>query len=277
MLVDCGEGTQLQIQRFGISFAKITDIFISHLHGDHFLGLPGLLSTMALHGAEGTVRVHTFRQGAELLDSILSLLCRERPYTLEYNIIDPGAPGIVLDDTHLQVKAFALSHRVPCVGFRFSEKPKARHIDGEAVQYYGVPHYDMPALRDGADWTAPDGRTIANALLTREPSPARSYAYCSDTIFNPQVARAVEGVDVLYHEATYGNDNAHKAEARGHSTASQAAEIARLAGAGHLVIGHYSKMITDTEALADEARRIFPATTPASEGMVIDMDRLTIE
>lgn len=277
MLVDCGEGTQLQIQRYGISFAKITDIFISHLHGDHFLGLPGLLSTMALHGTEGTVRVHTFRQGAELLESILNVLCRDRPYTLEYDIIDPGAPGIVLEDNNIEVKAFPLSHRVPCVGYRFSEKPKGRHIDGEAARYHGVPHYAMDALRAGADWTAPDGRIIPNALLTCEASPSRSYAYCSDTAFNPQVARAVAGVDVLYHEATYGNDGAHNAEGRGHSTAIQAAEIARLAGAGQLVLGHYSKAITDPEVLAREARQIFPATTAGREGMVIDMDRLTIE
>ncbi len=272
MLIDCGEGTQLQLRRFGVSFAKITDIFLSHLHGDHFLGLPGLLSTMALHSVGGTVRVHTFAEGAELLERILNTLCRERPYTLEYDIIDPGAPGIVLDDKHLTVRAFPLSHRVPCVGYRFTEKPKLRHINGEAARFHGVPHYAMQSLREGADWTRPDGTVVTNDRLTLPPSPSRSYAYCSDTSYNEQIARHVRGVDVLYHEATYGNDNAAKAATRGHSTAAEAARIARMAGAGRLVIGHYSKIITDEEALAEEARAIFPDTIAAREGLVIDLD-----
>lgn len=272
MLIDCGEAAQLQLRRFGVSFAKITDIFISHLHGDHFLGLPGLLSTMALHSVGGTVTVHTFAEGAELLESILAVLCRERPYELKYDIIDPGAPGIVLEDKHLSVRAFPLSHRVPCVGYRFDEKPKLRHINGPAAVYHGVPHYAMQSLREGADWTRPDGTVVQNSALTTPPSPSRSYAYCSDTAFNRDVARHVRGVDVLYHEATYGNDNAAKAESRGHSTAAQAAETARMAGAGRLVIGHYSKMITDEEALAAEARAIFPDTVAAREGLVIDLD-----
>lgn len=272
MLIDCGEGTQLQLRRFGVSFAKITDIFLSHLHGDHFLGLPGLLSTMALHSVGGTVRVHTFAEGAELLERILNTLCRERPYTLEYDIIDPGAPGIVLDDKRLTVRAFPLSHRVPCVGYRFTEKPKLRHINGEAARFHGVPHYAMQSLREGADWTRPDGTVVPNDRLTLPPSPSRSYAYCSDTSYNEQIARHVRGVDVLYHEATYGNDNAAKAATRGHSTAAEAARIARMAGAGRLVIGHYSKIITDEEALAEEARAIFPDTIAAREGLVIDLD-----
>lgn len=271
MLIDCGEAAQLQLRRFGVSFAKITDIFISHLHGDHFLGLPGLLSTMALHSVGGTVRVHTFAQGAELLSGILDVLCRERPYQLEYDIIDPAAPGIVLDDKHLQVRAFPLSHRVPCVGYRFTEKPKLRHINGEAARYHNVPHYAMQSLREGADWISPDGRVVPNAVLTTPPSPSRSYAYCSDTSFNRDVARHVRGVDVLYHEATYGSDNASKATSRGHSTAAEAAEIARMAGVGRLVIGHYSKMITDEEALAAEARQVFADTVAAREGLVIDL------
>lgn len=271
MLIDCGEGTQLQLRRFGLSFAKITDIFISHLHGDHFLGLPGLLSTMSLHQVGGTVTVHTFAEGAEVLRRILDVFCHELTYELRFDIIDPGAPGIVYEDKHLTVKAFSLSHRVPCVGYAFREKPKLRHIDGEAVKYYGVPHYAMQSLREGADWTAPDGTVIPNARLTGEPSRAAGYAYCSDTAFNPHVASSVRGVDVLYHEATYGEDDAAKAGARGHSTAREAGRIASLAGVGRLVIGHYSKIISDEEALAEEARKEFAPTEAAREGMVIEL------
>ncbi len=271
MLVDCGEGTQLQLRRYGLSFSKITDIFISHLHGDHILGLPGLLSTMSLHQVGGTVTVHVFSEGAELLKRILDVFCHELTFELRYDIIDPGAPGIVFDGKHLTVKAFSLSHRVPTVGFLFTEKPRLRHIDGEAVKYHGVPYYAMQSLREGADWTAPDGKVIPNVLLTKAPGRSMSYAYCSDTSFNLQIASAVRGVDVLYHEATYGKADAAKAAARGHSTACDAARIAAAAGAGRLVIGHYSKKLTDENALADEAREIFKNVVPAYEGMVIEL------
>lgn len=274
MLVDCGEGTQMQLRRYGIAFGKITDIFISHLHGDHLLGLPGLLSTMSLHTVEGTVTVHIFREGAEMLRTVMDVLCPTLSFDLKYNIIDPGAPGVLLDGKHLTVRAISLSHRVPAVGFVFAEKPKLRHIDGEAVRFHGVPHYALPAIREGADWTAPDGKVIPNRYLTTDPSPARSYAYCSDTAYNPHVAHAVRGVDVLYHEATYGEADAHKAAPRGHSTAVQAARIAAEAGVGMLVIGHYSQVITDEEALAEEARAIFPNTVAGHEGLTIEMDCL---
>ncbi len=272
MLIDCGEGTQLQLRRFGLSFSKITDIFISHLHGDHFLGLPGLLSTMSLHQVSGHVTVHTFAECASIMQQLLQLVCRERTYELEFNIIDPGAPGVLLDDKYLTVRAFSLSHRVPCVGFRFDEKPKLRHIDGESAKFYGVPHYAMQSLREGADWINADGQTIPNSRLTIDPTPSHSYAYCSDTAFNPHVAKSVKGVDVLYHEATYGDDAGSKAEERGHSTARQAAQIAALAGAGRLVIGHYSKTITNEEVLVRQASEVFPNVIAAREGLTIDLD-----
>lgn len=271
MLIDCGEGTQLQLRRFGISFAKITDIFISHLHGDHFLGLPGLLSTMALHSVEGTVTIHTFAEGADILRRLMDIFCRERTFRIVYDIIDPKNPGVVYEDDNLTVTAFPLFHRVPCVGYIFREKPKRRHIDGEAAKFYAIPPYAMNSLRDGNDFVAPDGTVIPNSRLTKDPSPSMSYAYASDTVFNPDVAEAVSGVDVLFHEATYGDDGEFKAAPRGHSTARQAARIAQMAGVGRLVIGHYSKVITDSEALADEAREEFPHVTAANEGLKIDL------
>lgn len=271
MLIDCGEGTQLQLRRYRVPYSRITDIFVSHLHGDHCLGLPGLLSTLALHQIGGTVTVHIFRQGAEWLDATLKQFCRERPFNLEYNIIDPGAPGILLNNKTLSVKAFSLSHRVPCVGFIFKEKPKLRHIDGEAVRYHNIPHYAMQSLREGMDWASDDGTIIPNERLTSPPSRSASYAYASDTAFNPQVAMSVRGVDVLYHESTYGDDNEAKAEARGHSTARQAAEIAKLAGVQRLYIGHYSKRITDPQILVEQARTVFPQTFATNEGLTIDI------
>ncbi len=271
MLIDCGEGTQLQLRRYGCSFAKITHIFLSHLHGDHFLGLPGLLSTMALHDVGGTVTIHTFAEGAALIRNILDLVCRDRPYTLKFDIIDPKNPGIVYSDSQLEVEAFPLYHRVPCVGYIFREKPKKRHINGEAAKFYGVPHYAMESLREGADLVLPDGRVIANSLLTKDPDKAMSYAYCSDTTFDPRVAEAIHGVDVVYHEATYGDDMEHKAKPRGHSTARQAARIAAMAEASKLVIGHYSKTVESTDSLVAEATEEFPIVIAANEGLTIEL------
>lgn len=271
MLIDCGEGTQLQLRRYGCSFAKISHIFLSHLHGDHFLGLPGLLSTMALHDVGGTVTIHTFAEGAALIRNILDLVCRDRSYTLKFDIIDPKNPGIVYSDSQLEVEAFPLYHRVPCVGYIFREKPKKRHINGEAAKFYGVPHYAMESLREGADLELPDGRVIANSLLTKDPDRAMSYAYCSDTTYDPRVAEAVRSVDVLYHEATYGDNMEAKAKPRGHSTARQAARIAEIAGAGKLVIGHYSKTVEDPAALVAEASEEFKNVIAANEGLVLNL------
>lgn len=272
MLIDCGEGAQLQMRRYGCSFARVSHIFLSHLHGDHFLGLPGLLSTMALHDVGGTVTVHTFAEGADLLARVLDLVCHDRSYKLEFNIIDPAAGGIVYSDSQFEVEAFPLYHRVPCVGYIFREKPKKRHINGEMAKFYGVPHYAMESLREGADLVLPDGRVIDNRILTTDPDPSLSYAYCSDTVFDTRVAEAVRGVDVVYHEATYGDEGAHKARPRGHATARQAARIAAMAGASRLVIGHYSQTVEDTSVLVAEATEEFPDVIAAGEGMVIDLD-----
>lgn len=272
MLIDCGEGTQLQLRRYGLSFAKITDIFISHLHGDHFLGLPGLLSTMALHEVQGTVTVHTFAEGADILRRMMDIFCRERSYKLEFDIIDPKNPSTVYEDNNIEVMAFPLYHRVPCVGYIFREKPKRKHIDGEMVRFYGVPHYLMNAIRDGEDFVKPDGTVVPNERLTSPADPSVSYAYCSDTAFDMRVAEAVKGVDVIYHESTYGDDRAHNAAPRGHSTAREAGKIAEAAGVKTLVIGHYSKTIADESILAAQAAEEFDGTViAANEGLTIDL------
>lgn len=270
-LVDCGEGTQLQMRRFGLSYAKVTDIFISHLHGDHFLGLPGLLSTMALHGVEGTVTVHVFKEGAEILQRIMDVFCRPDTFEIRYDIIAKGESRVLFEDGNLQVECFPLYHRVACSGFIFREKTKQRHLKGEVAKFYGVPHWRIPEIKAGADYVLEDGTVVPNRALTSDADPAMSYAYCSDTAFDERVARAVSGVDVLYHEATYGDDSEYKAAPRGHSTARQAAKIAVLAGVRRLVIGHYSKTYKDSAVLASEAREVFADVADASEGMVIEL------
>ncbi len=270
MLIDCGEGTQLQLRRFGGNFARIDHIFVSHLHGDHFLGIPGLLSTMALHSIEGAVTIHTFKDGAEMLRRIIDYVCRDRSFALKFDIIDPKNPGIVYEDDNLTVKAFPLYHRVPCVGYRFDEKPKKRHIKRDAVDFYGLPHYMFNDIKDGMDIILPDGRVIPNEHLTTDPTPSMSYAYCSDTAFDMRVAEAVAGVDTIYHEATYRDADEYKAAPRGHCTARQAGMIAQAAGARRLVLGHYSSSIKNEAELAVQAAEEFKGEVIAgNEGLEI--------
>lgn len=272
LMIDCGEGAQLSMRKQRLKFSHLTDVFISHLHGDHFLGLPGLLSTLALHQEGGTITVHITEEGARLLRTIMNVLCRDTSFELKYDVYDPSSGGVLLDEKSLTVTAFPLYHRVPCCGFRFDEKPKLRHIRGEMAKFHNIPVYRLPEIKAGADYVTPDGRTIPNHVLTSDADPSMSYAYCSDTAFDERIAESISGVDVLYCEATYGDDKAAKATQRGHSTAREAAKLAKLAGVKKLVIGHFSKSILDEMPLVLQAREIFPNTIAANEGMVIDIN-----
>ena len=272
MLVDCGEGAQLSICRQHLNFSRLTDVFISHLHGDHLLGLPGLLSTLSLHGKGGKVRVHIFEKGARLMHEILSTVGHETSFEIEYDILDPNGTHVIYEDNALTVKSFPLYHSVPCLGFRFDEKPKPRHLRGDMAKFLEIPVRELAGIKAGADFVRADGTVFTNDRLTTPADPSASYAYCSDTMFNPAVAESVRGVDLLYHEATYGDELAVKGDERGHSTASEAAEIARLAGAKRLLIGHYSSRYNDTVELLQQARAVFPDTIAATEGMKIDLN-----
>lgn len=269
-MIDCGEGAQLSMRRMKLKFSRLSHIFISHLHGDHLLGLPGLLSTLSLHGKTGTVTVHTFAEGIELLKPVVDYLCREPSFEIVWHEIAPDG-GRILETDSLTVDAFPLYHRVPAVGFLFKETPKPRHLIGDMIKFHEVPVSRMAAIKAGADWVKPDGTVVSNARLTRDPDPAMSYAYCSDTLYNQAVAEAVKGVDLVYHEATYVDADEVKAHERGHSTASEAARIARKAGAGRLLIGHFSKSYPDEETHRAEASALFPNTLIANEGMIIDL------
>ena len=273
MMIDCGEGAQVQMRRQGLKFSRLSHIFISHLHGDHVFGLPGLVSTMALHEKGGTLTIHTFDEGIKVLKPLLDYFCRETPFEILWNEIKPGETMTLLDTPSLTVESFPLFHRIPCSGFIFREKPKARHLNGELARFFNIPVRDIAAIKAGADWTRPEtGEVIPNERLTTPADPSRSYAYCSDTIPSPLVATAVNGVDLLYHEATYAEDNAHKANPRGHSTAREAGEIARMARAGRLMIGHYSKRYLDETPLVEQARESFGGEViAANEGLVIDI------
>jgi len=273
MMIDCGEGAQLAMRKMKLKPTRLNHIFISHLHGDHCFGLPGLVSTMALLNRTNSLTIHTFKDGAELFGQWLDYFCRERPFEVRFNIIDTHK-RVIWEDDALTVTTFPLVHRVPAVGFLFREKPKLRHIVGEEVKRLGVPHYVMNSLRQGQDWISPEGLVIPNDQLTTPADPAISYAYCSDTKFSRRVIRSIEGVDWLYHEATYDDSLRAKAHKRYHSTALEAATVAREAGAKQLILGHFSKRYIDETPLLEEARSVFPATRLAHEGLTVDLNEI---
>ena len=273
MMIDCGEGAQLAVRRMKLKLMRLNHIFISHLHGDHCFGLPGLVSTMALLNRTNSLTIHTFKDGAELFGQMLDYFCRERPFEVRFNIIDTHK-RIIHEDDAMTVSTFPLVHRVPAVGFVFREKPKLRHIIGEEIQRLNIPHYAMNSLRQGEDWIAPDGTVIPNDQLTTPADPAISYTYCSDTKFSKRVIKYVEGVDWLYHEATYDESLRLKAHKRYHSTALEAATVARDASVKQLIIGHFSKRYLDEIPLLQEALSVFPNTRLANEGQIIDLNQL---
>ena len=265
-LIDCGEGTQMQLMRAHCRFNRLRHIFISHLHGDHCYGLPGLLSTMGLTGLDGEVVVHLPEEGVQLFKPLLDysangLRVEFAPYSYGNHI--------VYEDKSLTVNTVPLKHRLPCVGFVFREKPRLRHLNNEMARFHEVPVRERQAIKEGADYVKPDGTVIRNEILTTPAEPSRTYAYISDTLPLKAVISEVTEADLLYHEATFAECDLARAKETFHSTARQAAEIARDAHVKRLVIGHYSARYEDLSELHREAEAVFPGTILGNEGTVI--------
>ncbi len=269
-MIDCGEGAQLTMRKMRLKYTRLNHIFISHLHGDHCFGLIGLLSSMALQEKSGTVTIHIFEEGANLFDQQLKFFCRDIPFEIKFNIIKPEK-ALVFESHAITIETIPLFHRVPCVGFIFKEKPKLRHLKGDMVKFYNIPIKELHGIKEGNDYVTPEGVLVTNSQLTTDPDQVMSYAYCSDTAFNPQVAEMIKGINTIYHEATYTNDFAHLARQRGHSTSAEAARIAQMAGAERLILGHFSKRYRDESPIINEATEIFPNTILANDGMRIDL------
>lgn len=270
-MIDCGEGTQVQMRRMHIKFSRLNHIFISHLHGDHCFGLPGLISTLGMLGRTGTLTVHGPKELADYLRPLLDIFCKNLPFEVLIHPIDPYQHALVMEDRSVSVYSIPLKHRIPCTGYLFVEKQKDAHIIREMTDFYQVPIKMMQAIKQGADFITPEGEVVPNARLTRPSAPPKRYAFCSDTAFHPDIVPFIEGVDVLYHEATFAEEEAPRARETFHSTARQAAEIGRLAGVKRLVIGHYSARYEEVEGLKKEADEIFPGTILANEGLVISI------
>lgn len=268
-MIDCGEGTQVQMRRMRVRFGRLAHIFISHLHGDHCFGLPGLISTLGMLGRTGELVVHGPKEVETYLRPVMDLFCRGMEFEVRFNPVDTRSHSLVMEDRSLSVYSIPLKHRIPTCGYLFAEKPKEAHIIREMTDFYQVPVRCMKDIKQGQDYVTPEGEVVPNSRLTRPAAPPKRYAFCSDTTYNRSIIPIIEGADLLYHEATFAECDLARAKETFHSTARQAAEIARDAHVKRLVIGHYSARYEDLSELHREAEAVFPGTILGNEGTVI--------
>ena len=274
-LIDCGEGTQMQLRKTRIRFAKINHIFISHLHGDHVFGLYGLLSTFSLMGRRNPIHLYAPENYDNILKSHLSDFDINLSFEVDFIPLSGNNPVIILDDKYLTVTSFPLKHRVPAYGFLFREKLSDRNIIKEYIDKYNIPPIRIPAIKKGEDFITSDGKIVKNEEITLPPPEPLSYAYCSDTKYFKRLASFVKEVSLLYHEATFDKTKEDLAEMTGHSTTLDAAKTALEANVGTLIIGHFSARYKDIAPLVDEARTIFPETYPAIDGKSYEVGNIT--
>ena len=271
-MVDCGEGTQVQFRRSRQKFSRLSHIFISHLHGDHIFGLIGLLSTLALSGRTAPMFIHAHAELETLMRPQLDFFCKGITFPVEFIALPTDRKShLIFDDRSVEVYTIPLKHRVPSCGFIFREKALLPHIRRDMIDFLEIPYYAINTIKEGAGWTTPDGDFYPNHRLVYPSEPARSYAYCSDTSYVPANVEFLKDVDVLYHEATFGQEYVQRAHETLHSTAEEAALIARAAGVKKLILGHYSSRYDDEQCLLDEARAVFPDTELAMEGKVFSI------
>lgn len=273
-LIDCGEGTQMQLRKNRIRFSKINHIFISHLHGDHIFGLYGLLSTFSLMGRKAAIHLYAPENYQQILLSHLNDFDIKLSFEIDFLPLRGSDPVQILDDKYLTVSSFPLKHRVPAFGFIFREKISDRNIIKEKIEQYKIPVVRIPAIKKGQDFITADDIVIANEELTLPPPEQLSYAYCSDTRYFRKLASFVKGVTLLYHEATFDKSLNKLATATGHSTTLDAAKTALNAGAGSLVIGHFSARYKSISFLVEEAMSVFPNTYAAIDGKSFDIGNI---
>ncbi|NNE56221.1 MAG: ribonuclease Z [Flavobacteriales bacterium] len=268
-LIDCGEGTQLQLRRFKFKFQRINHIFISHLHGDHYLGLLGLISSMHLLGRTKELHLYCPPELKDIVEVNMKHSETFLNFEVVYHPIDYKVPQLILEDNTMEVHSFPLKHRIKCAGFLFVEKPKRRRIIKEKIEEYNLVVPEIVRLKKGQNIERLDGKVITFEDATLPPYPVRSYAYCSDTAYYEKVLETIQGVDLLYHEATFLEEHAKRAKETFHSTAIQAATIAQKAEAKKLVLGHFSSRYRELNQFTAEAKTIFPKVELARDGMSI--------
>ena len=271
-LIDCGEGTLMQLLRYKIKYHKISHIFISHLHGDHYLGLMGLLSTFNLQGRTGSLHLYGQQELMDVLEIQLRISNTQLRYHLIFHPVRHYTAEVILENEDLMVRSIVLNHRVPCTGFLFMEKSKPRKLIVAKLQQYNIPFAFYARIKNGEDYEDDYGKKIFNKELTEDPPSPRSYAYCSDTIYDENIVNDISGVDLLYHESTFLHESSERARQTYHTTSLQAATIAQMAGAGKLLLGHFSGRYKDLAPLLTEAKTVFENSELAIEGRHFKVD-----
>jgi ribonuclease Z len=272
-LIDCGEGTQLQLRKYKIRMQNIHHVFISHLHGDHYFGLIGFISTMHLLGREKELHVYGPAELKEIiyiqLEASKTTLC----FPLFFHEFGFESSELLLENNEVTVHTIPLKHSLPCCGFLFKEKSKPRRMRKEKIEEYGIPLEAVPDIKEGGGYLSKDGELIPHLELTRSAQNPRSFAFCSDTMYDESIIPHIQGVDILYHEATFLDELKDRARQTMHSTAKEAATIAKKANVKRLIIGHYSQRYFDLTPLLDEAMSVFPNTLLATEGETHEIKR----
>lgn len=270
-LIDCAEGTQVQLRKNKIKFSKIDHIFISHLHGDHFFGLPGLISTFRLLGRKNALHIYGPKGIKEAMELLMRLGDSWIDYPLHFYELTSKEQQTVFEDDAITVKTLPLDHRVYTNGFLFQEKPEPRKLDIVAAEKFGVDRSQFQNVKNGKDVVLENGQLVSNKLLTLDPPKPLTYAYCSDTAYKEDLIPLVSGADVLYHEATFMDSEEQFAGKTKHSTAKQAARVAKAAKVGQLILGHYSTRYKSLEGFKAEAETIFDQVELADDGRVFDI------
>ena len=259
-LIDCGEGTQIRMRQMGVRTNRLGHIFISHLHGDHCFGLIGLISSFGMLNRTADLHIHAQQDLEKILQPQLNYFCADLPFQVIFHAINPRKHELIYEDRSVQVFSIPLKHRVPCCGFLFEEKPRDRHIIREMIDFYGIPTWKILKIKQGEDFVTDEGEIIPNSQLTSAGNPPKRFAYCSDTAYSEKIISIIEGVDCLYHEATFMEDETIRSKETFHSTAFQAGTIAKKANVKKLIIGHYSARYINQNEILNEAKRAFENT-----------------
>jgi ribonuclease Z len=270
-LIDCGEGTQIQLRRCHIPFGKIKHIFISHLHGDHVFGLPGLISTFNLLGRLEDLHIYAHKSLKQILNQFLGQFYTKLGFNLIYHPLDEENFSIIYEDKTLEVYSFPLKHRISCNGFLFREKPKMKNLRKDVIELYKIPVRERVNIKNGADFKTEDGSLIPNERLTMNPPKSKSFAFLTDTSYLPSVASYIKEVDLLYHESTFLDEDTELALETGHSSATQAAQMATLANASKLVLGHFSTRYRDLNLFKTQAQKTFSNVEIAEDGKIFEV------
>ena len=266
ILLDCGEGTQIQMQRYGLRWRNVHHIFISHLHGDHYFGLPGLINSMSLLGRTAPLHLYAPAELQPILDSILSVADTVLCYPFYFHPLPTEGSMVLIDDPSFSVTCFLTEHRIQCHGFLVERKTRGRKLVPEKCREYEIPAAYYEILKQGRDYERKDGLLVKNEWVTTEGPSPKKYAYCADTLFTESFLPTIMNADTIYHECTYLEKDAEKAAARFHSTATQAAQIAKKANAKQLLLGHFSSKYKELDQFREEAEAIFPNVFVTVEG-----------